>query len=180
MIYPSIISPSILRVSCGCLATTLLLIASSGCDTAASEQTLFINEFMADNETVLSDENGEFKDWIEIYNAGEDAVSMDGYFITDDLGAVTQWALPATLSIDAGGYLVLFASGDTTVSDFHLPFALEKNGEEIGLYVAEESAAVQVDAVSFGEANPDESAARETDGSDSWIKTDSPTPGAAN
>ncbi len=178
--YGSDVLPSFLRLSCGGLALALLTLAGAGCEATPTEHSLFINEFMADNETVISDENGGFMDWIEIYNGGEDTVVMDGYFITDDLTAVTKWAIPATLSIEAGGYLVLWASGDTTVSDFHLPFALEKNGEEIGLYMAEESAAVQVDAVSFGEAVADESAARETDGSDNWIKTDSPTPGAAN
>ena len=31
---------------------------------------LFINEFMASNETTIADEYGDFDDWIEIFNWG--------------------------------------------------------------------------------------------------------------
>jgi len=30
--------------------------------------TLFINEFLASNDTCCSDEEGEFDDWVELYN----------------------------------------------------------------------------------------------------------------
>ena len=39
---------------------------------------LFINEFMADNTSTISDEQGKYEDWIEIYNAGSTAIDLGG------------------------------------------------------------------------------------------------------
>ena len=40
--------------------------------------TLFVNEFMADNETTLEDpdEAGSYPDWIELYNAGSETIDL--------------------------------------------------------------------------------------------------------
>ena len=44
-----------------------------------------INEFSASNADIIDDDNGNSSsDWIEIYNAGEDAVNLAGYRLTDD------------------------------------------------------------------------------------------------
>jgi len=163
------------------LAAALVATAfSAGCDSVNGSAELYINEFMADNETVIPDEHGQYSDWIELYNAGEDAVALDGYFLTDSLKAQTQWPLPGTLEIEGGGFLVFWASGDDTLGELHLPFKLSKAGEEIGLYVVEEGAPLQVDAVSFSDQSADVASARETDGGGTWITTSSPTPGASN
>ncbi|NOZ62418.1 MAG: lamin tail domain-containing protein [Calditrichaeota bacterium] len=45
---------------------------------------IVINEFLAGNETINTDEDGEYEDWIELYNAGDDAVDLTGFTITDD------------------------------------------------------------------------------------------------
>lgn len=51
---------------------------------------LFINEFMADNDNIVTDENGEYDDWVEIYNAGSSTVDLSGMYLTDDLNDPTQ------------------------------------------------------------------------------------------
>ena len=43
-----------------------------------------ISEFMAQNETVLADEDGAFSDWIEIYNPGPGSLDLNGYYLTDE------------------------------------------------------------------------------------------------
>ena len=165
-----------------CVIAVTVLLGSSGCDAAGGpEADLVLNEFMADNETVIPDDTNEYSDWIELYNGGSSAVQVGGLFITDALKVQTQWQLPGDMEIDAGGYLVLWASGNASQGDLHLPFKLGAGGEEIGLYtVAEDGSPVQIDAVSFGSQEPDQSAARETDGSEIWVTTDSPTPGESN
>ncbi len=40
---------------------------------------LVINEFMADNETTVADQDGEYDDWIEFYNNGNEDISLSGY-----------------------------------------------------------------------------------------------------
>ncbi len=50
-----------------------------------SFENIFINEFMASNHSVLQDEDGNWDDWIEIYNANDYPVDLAGMFISDDI-----------------------------------------------------------------------------------------------
>ncbi len=161
------------------MAALMLAALATGCDGGEAGVALYINEFMADNETTDVDgSGGSFPDWIELYNDGEEDLSLDGFTITDDLAAPTMWSLPP-LTIAAGGFLILFADGDTTASD-HLPFKLSASGEEIGLYQVGDEMMLQIDAVAYGELPADHSAARSPDASENWVTTDQPTPGTSN
>ena len=42
-----------------------------------------ISEFMEKNRAVLRDEDGDFSDWIELYNQSGEAVSLAGWTISD-------------------------------------------------------------------------------------------------
>ncbi|MBN2269254.1 MAG: hypothetical protein JXN61_01485 [Sedimentisphaerales bacterium] len=61
---------------------------------------LFINEFMADNETTKEDpdEPGEYPDWIEIYNAGSATIDLGGMYLTDDINEPDKWMIPFTIT----------------------------------------------------------------------------------
>ena len=39
---------------------------------------------MSKNTSTASDNNGEFEDWIEIYNSADYPINLNGYFLTDD------------------------------------------------------------------------------------------------
>lgn len=54
-----------------------------------------LSEFLASNEANLADEDGDFFDWIEIYNPNAFGIDQAGYFLTDDVSNLTQWAFPA-------------------------------------------------------------------------------------
>ena len=41
-------------------------------------QSILINEFMASNSTVLADKDGEYSDWIEIYNPTSSDINLSG------------------------------------------------------------------------------------------------------
>lgn len=43
-----------------------------------------INEFLAVNAGGLFDLNGNTSDWIEIYNAGDQSIDLDGWHLTDE------------------------------------------------------------------------------------------------
>ena len=95
----------------------------------------FISEFMADNDTVLQDEDGEYSDWIEIHNPDQQSIDLAGYHLTDDSANLTKWTFPAT-SLAAGGYLVVFASGKNrtpTSGALHTNFKLSADGEYLAL-----------------------------------------------
>jgi hypothetical protein len=86
------------------LLTTVLTLAGGSIFLNA---TPVISEFMADNDTVLADEDGDFSDWIEIHNPDGNEVDLDGYFLTDKASNLDKWRIPA-VTIPAGGYLVIF------------------------------------------------------------------------
>lgn len=142
-----------------------------------SPATLVINEFMASNATTITDETGAYPDWIELYNTGSADVSLDGFTITDDLTKPDKFAFPDGLTVPAGGYLLLFADGDTDQGDEHVGFSLKASGEAIGLYDAEGR---PIDRLTYEQQATDWSAARIPDGSDNWEVTDHPTPGESN
>lgn len=94
-----------------------------------------INEFMADNDSTLADGNGEFSDWIEIYNAGDEAIDLAGWSLTDDENELGKWTFPSVV-IEADAYLVVFASGDGVADlggNLHTNFSLNANGEYLAL-----------------------------------------------
>jgi len=71
---------------------------------------IVINEVSPGNATVLIDEDGEYKDWIELYNAGSSAVNLIGYGITDDAWILNKWQFP-NIMIDPNDHITFFASG---------------------------------------------------------------------
>jgi hypothetical protein len=96
---------------------------------------VIISEFLADNKNTLADENGEFTDWIELYNTGTATVNLGGWSLTDDPTRQVRWFFPAT-NLTAKGFMVVFASGkDRAVAGapLHTDFALKASGEYLAL-----------------------------------------------
>lgn len=98
-------------------------------------QTLVIAEFMANNETTLADEDGDFSDWIEIYNPGSESVDLVGWHLTDSAREMDRWAFPA-VTIEPRQLLLVWASGkDRTdpLLPLHTNFSLSASGEYLAL-----------------------------------------------
>jgi hypothetical protein len=96
---------------------------------------LVISEVMADNSITLADEDGAFPDWLEIFNPSAGAINLAGYFLTDDEAEPTKWAFPS-VSLSAGGHLIVFASGKNRVNPLarlHTNFQIDKAGEYLAL-----------------------------------------------
>lgn len=94
-----------------------------------------ISEFMADNNSTLADEDGQFSDWIEIFNPTVAPIDLSGYFLTDNKSDPTLWPFP-NVSLPAGGHLLVFASGRNRVNPaatLHASFQLDKAGEYLAL-----------------------------------------------
>ncbi len=96
---------------------------------------------MADNAGALLDGDGNASDWIEIFNAGDAAADMSGWSLTDDPADLAKWPFPAA-TIDPGGYLVVFASGQPVANyvdgggNIHTNFGLARGGEYLALVEA--------------------------------------------
>jgi len=61
----------------------LFLFAGSGNGWADTGSSLCINEFMASNSSTVADPQGKYEDWIEIYNKGDQSVSLMGMYPCD-------------------------------------------------------------------------------------------------
>jgi len=142
--------------------------------------TLLINEFLADNKTVNTDEHGDFDDWVEIHNAGTDPVSLLGLTLTDNLRAPAKWKFPDT-SIAAGGFLLIWADNEEHEGPLHATFGLNAaSGEQLGLFAVDSSYILIVDTLSFGPQKPDTSYGRTPDGGAEWRFLAPPTPRRPN
>jgi len=69
-----------------------------------------INEVMSSNSSVLMDEDGDYPDWIELYNPDDAALNLDGYSLTDNIDDPRKWIFPEIV-IEPKKYLITFASG---------------------------------------------------------------------
>lgn len=107
---------------------------------------IVINELMARNDTTACDQNGEFDDWIELYNVSSNPVGVGGYCLSDRDNFTMFWALPDT-TIPANGYLIVWADEDGTQAGLHACFKLSASGDAVFLSAPDSSL---IDSISFG------------------------------
>ena len=144
---------------------------------------VFINEWMAGNTLSNVDPaDGDYDDWVELYNAGTATVDLSGYTITDALTNTTKFTIPNGKQIPPGGYLLVWADEETgqnaAGADVHANFKLAGGGEQIGLFAPDGTA---VDSLSFGVQTDNVSEGRAADGAaPPFVTFTTPTPGAAN
>jgi len=150
--------------------------------TYSAEVPLVINEFMASNSSEIRDPQGEYDDWIEIYNYGNDAIDIGGLYLTDNLSAPAKWRIPegkpGVATIPAGGYLLIWADSDIADSGLHASFKLSASGEEIGLFDID--GITLIDSVVFNEQTADISYGRYPDAGDNLRFFGVPSPGRQN
>jgi len=131
-----------------------------------------INEVVAAN-TLITDEYGQYDDYLEIYNNGTREVNIAGWYLSDTPANPTLHQIPSTNSqltvVPAKGRLVIRADGEPTQGVLHTNFKLSKDGETVTLsrlnYLAE---LTEVDAVTFPYMEQNMSYSRIPDGSDIW------------
>lgn len=132
-----------------------------------------INEIMASNATCLPAEDGQYYDYIELYNQSADAVDLSGWYLSDGREENTEWRIPDGTVISGHGYLVFYASG--LDEGLHTNFKLASEGEEAVLCNAQGQL---LDIVSYELLKSDQAYSRQSDGS--FTKNLAPTPGMAN
>lgn len=144
---------------------------------------LVINEVLASNKASVADSAGEFDDWVEIYNNGDTIVQLTGFYLTDDEAEPTVFAFPAGVGIDAGGFLAVWCDGQpeqTTGTEYHTPFKLNRKGDTLYLNYAEGSELVTADEVFWEDSQTEDiAAARVPDGTGSFV-LQAPTYEASN
>lgn len=95
-----------------------------------------ITEFMASNKGVLNDEDGDFPDWIEVANLGDESLNLSGWSVTDDMLEPSKWVFPEVI-LEPGEYLIVFASDKDRAfagEELHTNFKISAQEGYLGLY----------------------------------------------
>ena len=100
-----------------------------------AEGDLVINELMASNSTTVSDSENEYDDWIELYNTSENAISLDGLFLSDEISNLSKWPLP-DIVVSPDEYFIVWADSDENQLGTHANFKLSSTGESLFLSLA--------------------------------------------
>lgn len=141
-----------------------------------------LSEIMSSNSSTLQDEDGDYSDWIEIYNPDNTTYSLNGHFLSDDPANLERWQFP-DVSIPAQGYLLLFASGKNRTNpdeELHANFALSADGEYLAL-VGEDGEEIVSEIPDFPPMSNNESyIAVEDNGAYVYQITNKPSPGGTN
>ena len=139
---------------------------------------LRITEFLASNNSQRRDANGDYSDWVEIWNPTGSAVDLEGWYLTDEEGE-SRWAFPS-VTLESGAYLVVHASGTDEVIDeeIHTSFRLSRSaGGYLGLL--DPDGLTVVDEIRYDERQrSDVSYGRDINDQLGYFKR--PTPGSGN
>jgi len=166
------------------LSMVIILFPFSHGAVVRADTSLVINELMASNtnKSGITDPQGDYDDWIEIYNCSQTAVDIGGMYLTDDSEDLDKWKIPdnspSETTIPANGYLLIWADGETGNGPLHAGFNLSRNGEQIGLVASDGSTII--DSITFDEQVADISYGRYPDAGSDLRYFVKPTPGAEN
>ncbi|MFD2916146.1 CotH kinase family protein [Psychroserpens luteus] len=127
---------------------------------------LVINEILASNDTGETDEEGEYEDWIELYNTTDATISLDNLYLSDDADDPLVYQFPAGTTLDADSYLIVWCDKDPEQGDFHADFKFSSGGETAILSYADGTI---LQNITFGEQTTDMAYARNPNGTGDFV-----------
>lgn len=139
---------------------------------------LVINEFMAANDSLsgITDPNGQFEDWIELYNNGNLTLNLENFTLSDKPDNPGKWVFPAGATLVPGGYLIIWADEDQSQPGLHANFKLSKDGEFL---ILSNPFGEVLDSLTFGPQDTNVAFARRPNGTGNFVKQ-APTIGYNN
>ena len=142
-----------------------------------SHAQLIINEIMQSNIDCIMDDINEFPDsWVELYNAGDEAVMLGQFKLGVSNNAAEAWQLPSR-TIGSHQYILLYCDKEDT--GHHAPYRID-SGKSDGIWLFQNGEIADCVLKLKKQPAPNIAYGRETDGSDKWGYQATPTPGAAN
>lgn len=104
-----------------------------------SQKTVWINEVCNHNFSAVCNENGQYYDYIELYNPTQTAVSLKGWSLSDSVKKQDKYVFDEQV-LEPGEYLLVFAAGwaaaelqNEDAQELYAPFKISKNGETLVL-----------------------------------------------
>lgn len=139
---------------------------------------LLINELLAINSSLPLDDDGDrTSDWVEIYNAGTNAVSLNGWKLRLEAGSTNQeFSFPPTAFFAPSNRLLLVCS-ETKRTLYHTGFRLPGDGGALALI---SPAGTEVDRLVYPAQLANVSYGRFHDGAAALVSNPYPSPGRPN
>jgi hypothetical protein len=135
-----------------------------------------ITEFMPSNKGSITDEKGNYTDWIEIYNPTGQAISLAGFALSDNPKKPTKYVLPSYI-LDPGKFVIVYADNQpSTDTELHAQFKL-KNADQVLLMTDPSGNVVQ--QIAYPALQDGSSYAMDM-GTQEWASTNQYTPGFTN
>jgi hypothetical protein len=145
---------------------------------------LWINEVQPVNIDGPTDGNGDQDPWLELYNAGADTISLDGFSLTDTFNTPAKWMFPAGAAIGPGEFRVVWLDaqpGQGTADEWHAGFTIDPDSGSLFLFRQADTQPVVVDFLHYQQIPPDRSYGRFPDGDPGALQSfHFPTPGGPN
>lgn len=160
------------------MKTIFIIIITFFAVTNVIGQGILINEFMAKNNATIQDEDGDYSDWIELYNSTNSTINLMNFGLSDEYNSLNKWTFP-NITIQAHSYLLVFASSKNRIdpTELHANFKITSSGEE--LYLSNNLGTI-IDQTNSVNLSSDESYGRIPDGETNWIVINTPSPNSSN
>ena len=139
-----------------------------------SNKELYINEYMVHNQRSSYDSQGNYSDFVELYNNSKKDIELYNIYLTDSLDELTKYKLP-NIKIKKNSYLLIYLGDKSTIinnqitANFKLSdkdkFIIISNGKKI---IDEVKIVSLNDNISYGKKK------------DTWYYFTKPTPGTEN
>jgi hypothetical protein len=127
---------------------------------------LVVNELLAQNSTTVTDPNGEYDDWIELYNNTANVLSLDNLYMSDTYSNLMKWEFPGGTTIAPNSYLIVWADEDLTQSGLHASFRLSASGENV---ILSYDNGIKIEEITFGAQTTDMGYARIPNGAGAFV-----------
>ena len=143
---------------------------------AAYYSGLVISEVMASNRTAMPDTNGEFSDWVEIWNSSDHAIDLYNVGLSDDELSIKFLFPHVTLQPDERIIVICDKTNQAVAGKpLHAKFGVSTNGETIVLFDPD---TLVIHSVKTPIMAADESYAMTASGA--WVQTTEYSPGYEN
>ncbi|MCH5287224.1 MAG: lamin tail domain-containing protein [Christensenellaceae bacterium] len=144
--------------------------------TVGEYEGLVISELMSSNKSAVPDENGEYHDWIELWNSTDHDIRLYEVGLSDKSDSI-RFLFPDVV-LPADGRVIVYCSNTNRAEigqNFHAKFKLSSVGETVYLF---DRNAYLIDSVKLPIMSSDESWALQEDGT--FVATKNFSPGFPN
>src|SRR6186713_2763834 len=139
-----------------------------------------INEYSCSNRNILADQNGDYEDYIELFNTTSSPIDLSGYYLSDDYTNLTKWTFPSGITIAGNGYLLIWASSKDMVAGTYIHTNFKLTQTKFEALAFSDPAGVILDSVTLKLTQKNHSRVRNPNGSATWGLFSAPTPNFSN